>query len=180
MSRLSEEDRAELVAYLDGELDETASQALEARLNRDSQMRAEVEAFKKTWDLLDYLPRPEPSASFTHRTLERLAVRETNRQYANGTTGRWAWLTPIVWGAAMLVAMAVGLFAAHRLWSPPGQTAPAPAPVPQAQGRSDLEEVMAKDADMLKSFRYYERVDDVDMLRQLSRKDAFGEEGPRP
>ena len=41
---LSDEDRAELVAYLDGELDEKSTLELEARLSRDPQARAEATA----------------------------------------------------------------------------------------------------------------------------------------
>src|ERR1700676_4895709 len=104
MSQLSEDERADLVAYLDGELDEAASQDFEARLSREPQLRAEAEALKKTWELLDYLPRPEPSGGFTHRTLERLAVRET-AVIRDGTARRWAWLAPVGWAAAMLMAM---------------------------------------------------------------------------
>src|SRR5229473_2045109 len=60
MSQLNEDERAELVAYLDGELNEEAAQVLEARLSREPDLRAEAEALKRTWELLDYLPRPEP------------------------------------------------------------------------------------------------------------------------
>src|ERR1051325_9808599 len=66
---LSDEDRAALVAYLDGELDEEAAREVETRISQDPTVRAEVESLKRTWDLLDYLPRAEPSPSFTHRTL---------------------------------------------------------------------------------------------------------------
>src|SRR5262245_5206366 len=67
---------AELVAYLDGELDPAAARRIEARLAADPEARAKAAALKKTFDLLDYLPRPEPSPTFTTRTLERLpAVR---------------------------------------------------------------------------------------------------------
>src|SRR5947209_1854609 len=73
---LSDEERAELVAYLDGEADEATRRALEAKLSRDPQARAEAEALKRTWALLDFLPRPEPSTDFTTRTLTRVgAVR---------------------------------------------------------------------------------------------------------
>ena len=67
-SPLNERERADLVAWLDGELEGEAA-------------RAEADALRKTWELLDYLPRPEPSASFTHRTLSRLAP-------ARGAVGR--------------------------------------------------------------------------------------------
>src|SRR5947208_397384 len=69
-----DEPQAELVAYLDGELDERATQELEQQIGRDPQLRARADALKKTWELLDFLPQPEPSASFTSRTLDRVAV----------------------------------------------------------------------------------------------------------
>ena len=59
----SAEERDNLVAYLDGELDEAAVRSLEARLARDPQARQELEALKRSWEMLDYLPRPEPSLS---------------------------------------------------------------------------------------------------------------------
>lgn len=63
---------AELVAYLDGELEPAAARRVEARLAIDSQARARAAALKKTFDLLDYLPKPEPSATFATRTLDKL------------------------------------------------------------------------------------------------------------
>src|ERR1700757_428871 len=71
---LSDEERDDLVAYLDGELKGAAARSVEARLGRDQAIRAEADSLKQAWDLLDYLPRPEPSPSFTHRTLDRVAT----------------------------------------------------------------------------------------------------------
>ena len=62
----------ELVAYLDGELGMAGNEAVEAKISVDPTVRAEADALKKTWDLLDYLPRPEPSPNFTERTLSKL------------------------------------------------------------------------------------------------------------
>jgi hypothetical protein len=63
---------AELVAYLDGELDPAAARKVELRLAADPSARAKAAALKKTFDLLDYLPRPEPSPTFATRTLDKL------------------------------------------------------------------------------------------------------------
>src|SRR5437016_255159 len=78
-------DRAELVAYLDGELDRTGQQRVEARLGRDVRARAEAETLKRAWELLDYLPRPEPSPNFTERTLTRISALP---RYGLGDDGR--------------------------------------------------------------------------------------------
>jgi len=70
---------AELVAYLDGELDEATARQVEARLARDPAARSRAAELKKSFDLLDYLPRPEPSPTFTTRTLDKLpAVKPTS------------------------------------------------------------------------------------------------------
>src|SRR5580704_12809187 len=73
-SSLTAQDRDNLVAYLDGELDERTARALQAKLARDPQARAEVEALKRSWNMLDYLPRGEASSQFTSRTLDRLST----------------------------------------------------------------------------------------------------------
>lgn len=117
MARLSDEDREDLVAYLDGELDEAAARQLEAKLSIDAEARAEAEALQQTWGLLDYLPRPEPSPSFTHRTLERLAVHSTMV-----ARRRWPrWVLGLGWAAAVLLALAAGLGGARLVW--PARTA---------------------------------------------------------
>src|SRR5579872_4488652 len=67
---------AELVAYLDGELDANAARKVEARLAADPQARSRATALKKTFELLDYLPKPEASAEFTSRTLDKIPAFE--------------------------------------------------------------------------------------------------------
>ena len=62
----------ELTAYLDGELDETQTQAVENRLGSDSKYLAEMQSLQKTWDLLDTLPVQEPGGSFTKTTMEMI------------------------------------------------------------------------------------------------------------
>jgi hypothetical protein len=63
---------AELVAYLDGELEPAAARKVEARLAADDAARTKADELKKTFDLLDYLPKSEPSPNFTTRTLEKI------------------------------------------------------------------------------------------------------------
>src|SRR3954470_9872953 len=61
----------ELVAYLDGELDPKANEAMATKLSLDSKLRAEADALQRAWDILDVLPRPQPSAAFTTRTVSQ-------------------------------------------------------------------------------------------------------------
>lgn len=164
MGRLSDEDRENLTAYLDGELDEQTARELETRLNLDPEARAEAEALQQAWNLLDYLPRPEPSTSFTHRTLERLALepRKTDVMPRRRTPG---WAVGLGWAAAVLVAAGAGLAAANRLW-------PSSAREPAA----DAEEQMVRHLRVIEKYRQYEAADDLDFLRALDDPDLFGDD----
>src|SRR6516162_3289401 len=103
---LNDDERDELVAYLDGELTDHAAHGVERRLNQDSRVRAEADALKQTWELLDYLPHPEPSPSFSTRTVERISALRTAQATAS-TRLRW-WLGGVGWAAAVLLAGAAG------------------------------------------------------------------------
>lgn len=63
---------AELIAYLDGELDPTAARQVERKLAADPDLRARADALKRSFDLLEFLPKPEPSPTFATRTLDKL------------------------------------------------------------------------------------------------------------
>lgn len=71
--RLTADERANLVAYLDGELDESESEAIATKLIASPAARREVELLRKTWDLLDSLPRPDVPPDFTSRTLAEVS-----------------------------------------------------------------------------------------------------------
>ena len=53
--------KEDLVAYLDGELDEQASQDIEQTLAQSPAARREVEALARTWKLLRVLPEVKAS-----------------------------------------------------------------------------------------------------------------------
>jgi anti-sigma factor RsiW len=159
---LSNEERENLVAYLDGELDEEAAQALEARLNRDPQIRAEVEALRQTWTLLDYLPRAQPSETFTNKTMERLTlVRSGARTGIMPRPRAGSRLGWIGWAAAVLLALGGGLFGA-RWWF--------------ARTATDVDDTLVRHLRVLEKWRTYEHVDDLDFLRSLDHPDLFGDD----
>jgi anti-sigma factor RsiW len=158
-SSLSDEDRENLVAYLDGELDDPAARALEAKLSLDPNARVEAEQMRRAWDLLDYLPRPEPSSSFTHRTLERVSVLRPTL-IVNGKGRRWRpWVVCAGWAAAVVLAGAAG-FAAVGLFEPKDAIPPE----------------LVRDLRIIENKRLYEQVDDIDFLRQLDDPDLFGDD----
>jgi len=70
--RLTPAERANLIAYLDGELPEPEARAINTKLTHSATARREVEALERTWELLDFLPRPKASENFTARTLTEI------------------------------------------------------------------------------------------------------------
>ncbi len=67
--RLSPDERSNLVAYLDGELNDAESRVIATKLTQSMTARRELEILQKTWEMLDLLPRPKASEDFTARTL---------------------------------------------------------------------------------------------------------------
>jgi anti-sigma factor RsiW len=166
---LTEEDRANLVAYLDGELEPSASSALETKLSLSTQGRAEAEALRRTWNLLDYLPRPELSPRFTHDTLERLAAIRP-RTVVRGR--RWRlWVVGTGWAAALLLAGTFGFVGGRTLrWQEPAASEPLPL---------DVDGALVRDLGVLENKRLYNNVENIDFLRALanaSDPDLFADE----
>ncbi len=146
----------DLVAYLDGELDEKTKRAVEAQLRADPRARAEVDSLGRVWELLDYLPQPQPSPNFTHRTLERVSVL---RPTAPALRRRRAWLLGAGWAAVLLLAAGAGF--AGTYWLVP---------------RDRTDEALARDLRVIENRRLYEPVGDIDYLWELERPDLFGDE----
>jgi anti-sigma factor RsiW len=74
--RLTPNERADLVAYLDGELGDADARVIATKLAHSATARREVESLEKAWELLDHLPRPRAADDFTARTLTEIARRE--------------------------------------------------------------------------------------------------------
>ena len=166
---LSDEDRKNLVAYLDGELDAKMARPLEAKLNQDAEARSEAEVLRRTWEMLDYLPRPEPTPTFSSRTLERVsALRPTAP--ANKDGRRWPkWVPGAGWAAAVLCAGVLGFAGMSRL--PKAQP-----PVPPARPKIDEDQLLVRELRLIENRRLYELVDDVNFLRELDDPDLFGDD----
>jgi anti-sigma factor RsiW len=169
---LDEKTREELTAYLDGELDEHAAAQLEDRLRRDPNLRRELEGLRRAWDLLDFLPQPDPSPEFTTRTLDRLAIV---RPPQTGTVtvpplgsmpmparrhpGAWRW------ALALVVASVAGYFLA-------GLALP---PTPRSLSPEERDERLAADWRLLDRLHLYRFAESVEFLRALDHPDLFGD-----
>ena len=167
---------AELVAYLDGELDPKAAEALATRLSLDPKLRAEADALQRAWDILDVLPRPQPSAAFASRTLSQVVPvpgggSGTQLLVPSGPMAATLPLVPVrrsgagFWlgSAVLILAAGVGGYFGHRALAPP----PTPVAV----------DPPLEDVPLMKNLRLYRHVDDMEYLRKLDSPELFGEEG---
>jgi anti-sigma factor RsiW len=165
------DDADDLTAYLDGELDPGAAESMATRLTLDPKLRAEADALQRAWDILDVLPRPQPSASFTTRTMTQavpaFATGQQTVPIPGSTTapfpvrkpGPGFWLGSMV----LVLAASVGGYYGHRALAPP------PRPV--------TPEPPLEDVTLLKNLRLYRNVDDVEYLKKLDSPELFGEDG---
>lgn len=165
---LSEEERENLLAYLDGEADEETARGIEARLSLEPRVRAEAEALQRTWELLDYLPRPDASPSFTHRTLDRVSVLRP----ATGPA-RWRSLRNPAWrrlaaAAAILITALAGYGVTAALTRS--------QPVLPAENAAELEHQLVRDLRLLENRRLYEAVDNIEFLHALDAPHLFGDD----
>ena len=76
ISRLKSEQREDLVAYLDGELDGEQSRAIDQALVGSPVARHEVEMLTRTWEMLDLLPAEKAPETFTHTTMQTVLLEE--------------------------------------------------------------------------------------------------------
>lgn len=77
---------AELVAYLDGELDEGSVERVERRLVEEPPLRMEADRLDRTWQLLDSLSEVTAGSEFTRRTLSSIHSVVLAPTAADGST----------------------------------------------------------------------------------------------
>ena len=118
--RLSQEQRDNLVAYLDGELDEAATQQIEQVLAVSEVARHEVDMLSRTWDMLDVLPTHKASQDFTRKTITSLRAAEAKGpglfgQKFQRNARRGAVL--VFWAGILTACGSLGFMATNR-WVP--------------------------------------------------------------
>lgn len=157
--QLTSEQRENLVAYLDGELDESATEEMERVLSRSSAARREVEMLTRTWELLDTLARPDTSGEFTEKTLSAIRVAEVG----SSETSRFRpaffkrGLFVAVWCAGLTLAGVMGFSASHN-WG------------------SDGWEGIAEDLPVVEKYDVYSDVGDIEFLQELKKSGLFNED----
>ena len=158
LTRLSGEERGNLIAYLDGELDETTARLIEQKLARSDTARHDVEMLVRTWDLLDILERPRVTQEFTTRTL---ALAQADVQPSR--LSQFDWQTPLrrtaifaLWLATLGGVAAFG-WTVTRKWVP------------------NEAQMLIDDLPVIENLDLYTEVDSIEFLRELRRSGGFHE-----
>jgi len=159
--RLNPEERANLVAYIDGELTDHESRVIATKLTQSATARQEVDALKKTWELLEYLDRPRASGEFPERTLTTIRAIETKESSWDSRARSWA-------SQGVSLALLVGVATASLLlgfvltrWAWPDSNAR-----------------LARDLTLAEHLEEYQEVESTEFLDELVKSGLF--DGPSP
>jgi len=150
----------QLVAYLDGELDDQSTRRIEQLLASDPSVRETLDKFEGTWELLDNLGRAHVDEVFTQSTLEMVAVAaadDVQKQQAEvPRRRRRRWL---IGSAGVLLAGVAGFLAVVLFWPDPN-------------------EQLLRDLPVLERLDEYRQIDDVEFLELLldHKDELFAEE----
>ncbi len=164
IARLSSEQRENLTAYLDGELDESATQQIEQVLAVSEVARHEVDMLSRTWDMLGVLPAHKASDQFTHQTMTNLRASEQTGPgavqmmvYRNLRRG----IVLAAWTGAVCLCGYVGFLATNR-WVPNESVQ------------------LLDDYSVVENLDKYTEVGSIEFLRVLKSKHTFSEHDDQP
>lgn len=151
-SRISPNQRANLTAYLDGELDETETAEIETVLSRSAVARNDVELLARTYDLLDQLPRYQVTTAFTERTIATVRLETSRPDISQTLWYRTAQRSyrPLLWGLLLMAASSVGYLGAQTFYPNEG-------------------DMLARDFDVVRNLDKYQEVDSPQFLQELDR-----------
>ena len=155
--RLSPEERANLTAYIDGELTENEERAIATKLALSPTARREVDFLKKIWELLEYLPRPKASADFPERTLTSIRSIESKALlWERSAQDRMIHLAKLA--TCLLVvagSLAFGFVLVRWVWPDPSLR-------------------MAQDLSLAEHLDEYQEVGSFQLLEELANSKEFG------
>ncbi len=156
LTRLTPEIRSDFVAYLDGELDEQATERIEAVLAQSNVARNDVEGLAQTYELLDALPRYEASAEFTEQTVASIRISELRPDIRESQWFRMAGsgLRVLGWMTGLVAVIAIS-FLITRRWLPTEQ------------------DVLLQDLPVIEQLDIYSEVGSVEFLKLLDRQPAL-------
>lgn len=109
----NEFDDETLVAFLDGELEQQQSQAIEAELDSDPELQQRVATLRQSWDLLSELPSPVPNPDLARSTIE-LVTLELDTKPKRGWHS-WKYRRPLLLVLFAGLSVALGALAGQFL-----------------------------------------------------------------
>jgi hypothetical protein len=130
------EARAQLSAYLDGELDPASRQAVDAALATDPALRDELAALRRTVEALRSLPRCGAPSGFAARVAEAIATEPPRRA---------AWRRPRLLAAAACLLVALAALLLLRPAAPPPKASQPPEAPPAHKARTGQADDRARD-----------------------------------
>jgi anti-sigma factor RsiW len=159
--RLNSDERANLVAYIDGELTDGEARALASKLTQSATARREVEMLRKTWELLGHLSLPSPTEQFSERTLTQVRALELHGDSWNASVQSSIRVGAKLAACALVAAGALGLGFVAMRWVWPDPTAR-----------------MASDLSMAEHLDEYLEVGTFEFLTELVNSKEFGTPSP--
>ena len=157
--KLTSQQRDNLVAYLDGELDEASTEEIERILARSAEARHEVDMLTRTWELLDTLPKSKASDAFSERTLSSIKVEDLKLSGA-GWFRRANWarrMYPVLWGLGLILA-ATAAFSVSRYGIP------------------DESEQLVEELPLIEQYNVYSDIVEIEFLQKLQKSGLFDED----
>ncbi len=117
LGRLSTEDRDNLAAYLDGELDDDSTRRIESVLSNNTVARNDVEILARTYEMLDVLPREKAPTDFAEQTIATAKLESYKKPLSEEPWFRKTQqaLVLLTWTAFMVAAATFG-FAISNQW----------------------------------------------------------------
>lgn len=155
--RLTPDERANLVAYVDGELPEVSARAIATKLTQSATARREVEMLQKTWELLGHLPMPQVDAQFSERTITEIQRLELKAPGWDPRVKSWTARSAqaIIYLVLCGVGLGLGYVAARWFW-----------PDPAAR--------LAQDLSLAEYLNEYLEIGSFEFLSQLAESPEFG------
>lgn len=141
-----------LVAYLDGELSDTETAAVEDRLASEPELRARLQGLQASWDMLDELPRSKPDNNFLKSTMEMVVTSARKKKV------KWhRWPVRIL---VLTAAFALASLAAFQL---------------TRNMQTDSWRAFVADLDFLENVDMYDQIQETQFLIALNEQGIFND-----
>ena len=156
----------QLVAYLDGELDEQTSRHVETLMADDPELRDRLKQLGRAWELLDELERAETEGAFTETTLELVVSQaEQEARQREAQRPRLHRRRRALIGGSLLAAGLAGFLGMALLGPDPNR--PLLEDLPVIENVDEYLQVLGNDQSVDGS---------IDFLRRLHQEELFAEE----